>query len=262
MKTICTLILFILLQSILAQKTVEVDLKRHFDKYNVNGCFVLFDQAKNEYLKHNIARCDSGFIPASTFKIPHSLIALEEQIISDTTQIIKWNGYNWPYQAWNKDQNLKSAIKFSCVWFYEEIAKQIEVSTYNRYLQLFNYGNKDISVGSPTRFWLSGSLKISAMQQVDFLSKFYNNEFAGISDKSTNSVKSIIVQQHNKQYKLSVKTGRGNIDGNFDIFWYVGYVEQNNNVYFFAMNYTANATRNVSGARQKLPNPYYRNYFN
>jgi hypothetical protein len=58
----------------------------HFS-YAFDGCFVLFNQAENEFIKYNPELCDTGYIPASTFKIPHSLIALEEGAIKDANQV-------------------------------------------------------------------------------------------------------------------------------------------------------------------------------
>lgn len=81
-----------------------MNFKTHFDKYGVKGCFVLFDQAENEYIRYNSGLCDTGYIPASTFKIPNALIALEEGIIRDTNQIVKWDGHEWPVKTWNRDQ--------------------------------------------------------------------------------------------------------------------------------------------------------------
>jgi beta-lactamase class D len=93
-------------QIVSSQKMIEKDFKAQFDKYGVKGCFVLFNQADNEFVRYNPGLCDSGYIPASTFKIPNALIALEEGIIKDTSQIIKWDGHEWPNNTWNCVQSL------------------------------------------------------------------------------------------------------------------------------------------------------------
>ncbi|MCG8701734.1 MAG: hypothetical protein MI922_27020, partial [Bacteroidales bacterium] len=155
------------------QDNIEKDLGALFNKYEINGSFVLFNQSENKYIRHNSTFCDSGFIPASTFKIPNALIALEEKVITDTLQVIKWDGREHPVSQWNRDQTLKTAIKYSCVWAFVNIATQIETETYKKYIQKFRYGNQDIK-GLSNRFWLQGKLRISANQQVEFLRKMYN----------------------------------------------------------------------------------------
>jgi beta-lactamase class D len=140
----------LILQSGFSQRIVEKDLKTQFSKYGVDGCFVLYYETDNEFVRYNAGLCDSGFIPASTFKIPHSLIALEEGIIKDTSQIIPWDGHEWPNKPWNQDQTLRTAMKYSCVWVYSGFTAQIDIEKYDHYIKLFDYGNKDLT-GQPSR---------------------------------------------------------------------------------------------------------------
>lgn len=216
------------------QETHEINFKKHFNKYGVNGCFALYDQSGNTYIKYNSSRCDSGYIPASTFKIPNSLIALEEKVIMDTNQIIKWDGYEWPNKSWNQDQTLKTAVTYSCVWVFEDIAEEIGLEKYTHYITLFDYGNKDVK-GPPNRFWLDGQIRISANQQLEFLRRFYNYNLE-ISHQSTDIVKDIIVREVKNNYTLSGKSGSGRISDSTMIFWLVGYIETENKPYFYALN--------------------------
>jgi beta-lactamase class D len=221
-----------------AQKVTEINLKSNFDKYGVAGCFVLFSQTDNEFFRYNPSLCDSGYIPASTFKIPNSLIALEEGIIKDTNQIIKWDGHQWPNKSWNQDQTLKTAMKFSRVWVYSKFAEQIGINKYYDYVKSFDYGNKNLT-GQPSRFWLAGLLKITANQQIEFLRKFYNYNLP-VSRHSIDIVKNIIVLDQTDKYKLSGKTGGGMLSDTEYIMWLVGYLETNNKLYFYAMNFKTN----------------------
>ena len=77
-KQFLLIILILSIKPGFAQKVTEMNFKPQFDKYGVPGCFVLFDQSGNNYIRYNSGLCDSGYIPASTFKIPNSLIALDE----------------------------------------------------------------------------------------------------------------------------------------------------------------------------------------
>lgn len=252
MKPILLLVLTgLVFQAGFSQKPTEADFKSVFDRYGVDGCFVLYNQTDNEYIRYNSSLCDTGYIPASTFKIPHSIIALEEGVIQDTNQLIKWDGHEWPNKPWNHDQTLKTAMKYSCVWVYVGFAKQIELKKYQEYINSFNYGNKNL-IGQPTRFWLAGLLRISANQQVDFLSRFYNYELPDISRRSIDIVKDLIVIEQTTNYRLSGKTGGGMLTDTDYIMWLVGYLEKDNNVYFYAMNFKSNDFNATGSTRYSI----------
>ncbi len=65
------------------------------------------------------------FLPASTFKIPNTLIALEEGVIQNEKDIIEWDGEDKGWSQWNKDQSLETAFPLSCIWFYQELASRV-----------------------------------------------------------------------------------------------------------------------------------------
>jgi len=230
-----------------AQKVIEKDFKAQFDKYGADGCFVLYSQVENECMRYNPGLCDSGYIPASTFKIPNSLIALEEGVIMDTSQIIKWDGHEWPNKLWNQDQTLKTAIKYSCVWVYTGFAEQIGIDKYYNYVKSFDYGNKNLT-GPPSRFWLAGLLRISANQQIDFLRKFYNYNLP-VSRRTIEIVKDLIVLEQTDSYILSGKSGGGMLTDTDYIMWMVGYLEKDNKQYFYAMNFKTDDFNKMSQAR-------------
>jgi beta-lactamase class D len=240
-----------------SQKVIQKNFKSIFDKYGVDGCFVAYNQADNEYIKYNPDLCDTGYIPASTFKIPNSLIALEEGIVKDTNQIIKWDGHEWPNKLWNQDQNLRTAIKYSCIWVYFGFAEQVGIKKYQDYINSFNYGNKNLT-GPPTRFWLTGPFRISANQQVDFLRKFYNYGLPKISRQSIDIVKDIIILEQNGNYKLSGKTGGGILTATDYIMWLVGYVEKDNKPYFYALNFKTKDFNKTSELRYKITKDIFR----
>jgi beta-lactamase class D len=206
-----------------------------FKKYGVDGCFVLYDKSAGAYFYDNQERCDSPYLPASTFKIPNSIIALEENLIFDTLQIVRWDSTDWPVKTWNHDQTMSTAMRYSCVWFYVKIAEQVGISKYEKYLYSFDYGNK--KTGHPqNKFWLSGDIRISANQQIDFLQKFYEGRLP-VSKRSIDIVKKIMVLERTKDYTLSGKTGGTDFDDHHSIMWLVGYVEREKKVFFYAMNF-------------------------
>src|SRR6266446_5979649 len=65
--------------------------KKYFDEYHVTGCIEIYDLNKLKFIDYNADRCAQRFIPASTFKICNSLIALETKTIPDTSYVFKWD---------------------------------------------------------------------------------------------------------------------------------------------------------------------------
>jgi beta-lactamase class D len=210
---------------------------------DTKGAFVLYDLKNDRYIRYNERRCRERFSPKSTFKIPNSLIGLETGVIRDADFVIPWNREkyppqdNWdqePFKHWAQDHVLRSAIKYSVVWYYRELALRVGQQRMKKYVKAFAYGNEDIS-GGIDNFWLGGGLKISADEQVEFLKKFYAGRLP-VSQRSTAIVKDILVLEKTPAYTLSAKTGGGSIAEGTYIGWFVGYLETQGNVYFFACN--------------------------
>lgn len=134
---------------------------------------------------------------------------------------------------WNKDQNLKTALPLSCVWFYQELAKKVGIEKYSEYLNQINYGNKKVGTKADN-FWLEGDIRISAKEQIDFLKKVYNEEY-NFEEDYYKILKDLMIEEKNAEYTLSGKTGRAQRI-NPQIGWYVGYVETAKDTWFFACN--------------------------
>ena len=223
------------------------------------GAFVLYDMNNNRYVRYNRQRCRERFSPKSTFKIPNSLIGLETGVIRDAEFVIQWNREKYPPQAnwnqepfvhWGKDQTLRSALKYSVVWYYRELALGVGSQKMKKYVKAFDYGNKDVS-GRVDNFWLNNVLKISADEQVEFLKAFYSGRLP-VSKRSTEIVKDILVFEQTPTYKLSAKTGGGPIDEGVYIGWFVGYLEAQENVYFFAINIEGASFEDIRDKRIEL----------
>ena len=125
------------------------------------------------------------------------------------------------------------------------------------FVKKFDYGNCDISSGLDN-FWLNGSIKISAIEQVDFLKKFFHKKL-DVSEKNIEAVKSILIQEKNETYKLSYKTGTGRIgNGSKFLGWLVGYIEKADNVYFFALNLEGDDFDKLVNARIEIAMNFFR----
>jgi beta-lactamase class D len=209
----------------------------------MEGAFVLYDLKNDRYVRYNEPRCRRRFTPASNFKIPNSLIGLETGVVRNADFLISWNSQRYPPERrpntepfihWWQDHTLRSAIRYSVVWYYIEIARQVGAQRMQKYVTQFRYGNRDTS-GGIEQFWRNSSLQISADEQVDFLRRFYTGQLP-VSRSSTEIVKDIILLEQTATYRLSGKTGAAPRENGGTLAWFVGYLEREGNVYFFALN--------------------------
>jgi len=207
------------------------ELKKFFEEAKVEGCFLLFDLQTKKYVGYNLGRAKKPFLPASTFKILNSMIALETGAVKDENEIIKWDGVKRQFDVWNKDYSMKAAFADSTVWFYQELARRVGRDKMQKFVSRAKYGNQNIG-GGIDQFWLNGDLRISAKEQIDFLVRFHKYELP-FSRKTINTVKEISIFEKTDKYILRAKTGWAFED---KLGWWVGYVERGRQVYFFAMN--------------------------
>ncbi|MBQ5962628.1 class D beta-lactamase [Massilia sp. ZL223] len=219
----------------------DVDIGARFREARVEGTFVLLDGRSGEIRRHAPARAAQGFLPASTYKIPNTLIALEEGAARDKDVKLAWDSARAPRQpwwpaSWAQDHTLESALKNSAVWYYQEMARRIGPSRMQHWVDRFGYGNRDIS-GGIDQFWLTGGLRISADQQVDFLRRFYAGQL-GVSARTTRLAKEMLVLEETPDYRLSGKSGWAGFGApqQPQLGWLVGYLEREGEVHFFAMN--------------------------
>ena len=215
--------------------------KKHFDKYSVKGSFIVHDMNNDKSFVYDEDRVKKRFTPASTFKIPNSIIAIEENILKGAESIIEWDSVEYRNPQWNKDLTLKEAFRVSCLPCYITIADQVGEETYKKYLKLFEYGNQSTIVEMDNSlikkaFWVHGEIRISQEEQINFLRKLYDYKLPA-SKYAIDVTKGILVDEKTNQYTLRGKTGRGtDLLTKKEIGWYIGYLEKDGNIYFFATN--------------------------
>jgi beta-lactamase class D len=209
----------------------EVDFEAYFEGFS--GAFILYDPAGDHYLRYHPEQCAERLLPASTFKIMNSLIGLETGVVPDENYVIKWDGTEYPIPTWNRDHTLKTAFQNSVVWYYQEVARRVGREKMQSYIAEVGYGNQDIT-GPLDYFWLDGTLKISAEEQVKLLKRLYEGDLP-FSRRSMEIARKIMVLDKTDSYQLSGKTGSGQT-GELYIGWFVGFLEEGNNVFFFAAN--------------------------
>lgn len=220
------------------------------------GTFVLLDARSGETIRHNPERARTGFLPASTFKIPNTLIALETGVADGPNFFLRRDTIlapteSWWPASWREDHTLRTALPNSVVWYYQELARRVGSERMQGYLDRFDYGNADIS-GGIDEFWLSGGLRISADEQVDFLRRFLDGEL-GVSQRNTELVKELLLLEEAPTYRLSGKTGWASFDDPDipQIGWFVGYLERGEELHIFALNLRVRNDEDVA-ARQEI----------
>ncbi|MFN4798366.1 MAG: class D beta-lactamase [Pseudanabaena sp.] len=218
------------------QSQFSQNLAKNLQEAKSEGCFILYDLKRDRYIRYNSQHCQKRFIPASTFKIFNSLVALETKAIADENTVILWDGVQRRFPLWSQDQNMRTAFTRSVVWFYQDLARRIGNERMAKYIKAADYGNQDIS-DQIDSFWLDGNLRISPEEQIKFLIRLYQEDLP-FSPSVMKTVKDIMLIDRKDNYILRGKTGWGtNVDGMQNIGWYVGYIERDNNVYFYALNF-------------------------
>ncbi|HDB2438114.1 TPA: beta-lactam sensor/signal transducer BlaR1 [Staphylococcus aureus] len=213
-----------------------------------SGSFVMYSMKKDKYYIYNEKESRKRYSPDSTYKIYLALFGLDRHIISDKNSRMSWNHNHYPFDSWNKDQDLNTAIQNSVNWYFERISNQISKNYTSDQLKQLNYGNKNL--GSYKAYWLEDSLKISNLEQVIVLKNMMeqNNHFSKNEKKQLSS--SLLIRK-NENYELYGKTGTGIVNGKYNNGWFVGYVITNHDKYYFS---THLSDEKASGENAKLIN--------
>lgn len=232
MRTIILLFAFLYATHISAQ----IDFEKPFKDCQIDGSTTIYDYKNKKWLFSNNADAKLETLPASTFKIINLLIALETKVIKDENEVVKWVGttdttlYGYRPDIY-KDMTVKEAFEVSAGWVFIVLAKKIGKEKYQHYLRLCKYGNQNLSQ-KDADFWNFGAFAISPINQVEFLVKVYEEKLP-FSKRNIEILKRVMLTEKTDTYSIRSKTGWTRVSGN-DIGWWVGYVERNNNTYFFA----------------------------
>ena len=214
-----------------------VDLSTYFGEYE--GSFVLYDLENDAWSIHDMEHATLRVAPNSTYKIYDALFGLEEDIITPENSFIAWNGKTYPFEAWNADQTLQSAMNSSVNWYFESVDEQLGAANISNYIEEIGYGNENIS-GDFSTYWMESSLKISPIEQVELLTRLQNNSL-GFAPENINAVKDAICLCASDAGTFYGKTGTGRVDGQDVNGWFIGYIETADNTYFFATNIGADS---------------------
>ncbi|MBN2174475.1 MAG: class D beta-lactamase [Bacteroidales bacterium] len=213
------------------------------DSADVKGSILIYDPEKSLWLSNDFDWAAKGRLPASTFKIVNSIIAMETGVVEDDSTMFYWNGEKRRLPQWERDMSFRDAFHLSCVPCYQDVARRIGSERMNDYLAKFGYGNMKVDSSNIDVFWLQGDSEISQFGQIDFLYRFYSGELP-IAERTHQLMKNMMVLEENEKYRISGKTGWSIRDGNNNG-WFVGYLEKSGKVWFFATNVTPNEEFNM-----------------
>lgn len=229
--------------NISSDKIFTVDLSSRFSGYE--GSFALYDLKGGTWHVYDMEQATLRTSPNSTYKIYDALFGLEEGVIAPNDSFMAWDGTDHPFDAWNGNQDLLSAMRSSVNWYFEEIDKQIGSSAIQSYIRKIGYGNENVNTGL-TSYWMQGTLKISPVEQVKLLTAFHNNSF-GFAPENITAVKNSIYLLSSEGKSLYGKTGTGRVDGQDVNGWFIGYIETADNTYCFAAN--IRSEKNATGSK-------------
>ncbi|MDQ8181784.1 penicillin-binding transpeptidase domain-containing protein [Pelagicoccus sp. SDUM812005] len=208
------------------------DAQALLDESGYRGTLLIYDLAQDTYFASHPDIADERFIPASTFKILSTQVALQTGVVPHADTRLKWDGIERGRRETNRDLDFRDAFRISSVPHYQAIVKEIGAERMQAALDSIPYGNQDIS-GGITQFWLTGALRISPREQIEFLRKLYQNELP-FSSHAMESVKSMMRSPSEGDTTYHAKTGWAVLPENRNIGWWGGWAEKEGRILFFA----------------------------
>ena len=241
----------------------------------VETCFLLYDERDDRLTREPSEACSTRVTPASTFKIPHALAALDAGVVASAHQSLVYDGSPQYFETWKQDHDLATAMRDSVVWYFQRIAERLGRERERHYLKAFEYGNQDAS-GPLTSFWLGDSLRITPDEQLAFLRRFFEGRLPVRGD-AVRTVREILLQPEGRIVnamgahafaepwpagtKVLAKTGSAEDRGRRAT-WLVGRVERGERAWIFvslvvgsdepaaAMNLAADRLRDLKVLRE------------
>jgi beta-lactamase class D len=210
-------------------------------------CFLLYEVGVGQIRREPSSGCATRVTPASTFKIPHALAALDAGVLEGADTRIAYEGAPVSFESWRHDHTLSSAMHSSVVWYFQRVATRLGEEREREYLRKFDYGNQDPSSGLTT-FWLGGSLRISPDEQQAFLLKLYQDALP-VRARAREIVRAVLVQPQGKIVNaagthdfgaawpagtvVSAKTGSESDTSGTSTRWIVGHVRRGTRAWIF-----------------------------
>lgn len=228
------------------------------------NCTVVSDAASGQIISET-GDCDKRATPASTFKIALALAGFDAGVLktASSPKLPFREGYvDWRGDVWRQATGPRRWIKYSVVWYSQQIAQRMGAAAITRYLEKFDYGNADFSGdkgydNALERAWISSSLKISPKEQVRFLARMINYELP-VERKAVNLTKDIVeTVRLDSGWVVQGKTGLAfprRPDRSFDRArgwgWFVGWAVKDGRKLVFARLIQDESRQSTSAAKR------------
>lgn len=210
----------------------NLDLTNYTSQY-YDFSVIIFDLKNKHFFIFNDSLSKIPFSPASTFKIPNSIVALENDVVTDENFVLSWDSIIRSNPSWNRTQNLNFAFKNSTVWYFQEVARRIGYKRMTQGLQKIKYCDTSFKIDNDIdKFWLNGNLKKSSYEQVLFMAEL-SAKTIKLRKNTYQTIEKIMASDTISDSKIYSKTGWA-LEGNEDIGWFVGYVKKGTNKYAFS----------------------------
>lgn len=209
----------------------------------------IIKEAKSGDTVHQEGDCNVQVTPASTFKIPLSVMGFESGflVVENAPRLNYQSGDpNWGGQTWMQPTGPEEWMKYSVVWYSQRITHSLGEDRLKAYVESFGYGNADLS-GDPgkanglDRAWISSSLKVSPAEQVKFLRRLVNYELPVRKSAVEKTARITKMAQNTAGWEIHGKTGTafprnaaGIPDEARGYGWFVGWANKGSRTLVFA----------------------------
>lgn len=257
MKSIAVIALTLAGSPAFAQNWIErPDWAKTLEAAQLTGVVAACSYPEGRCQTSSLQRNQQRFIPASTYKIPHLMIALESGVAPAKNTVFTWDGKPRALKQWERDHTYRGLMQDSVVPVFQGFARQIGEQRMQAALQRLNYGNADIS-GGIDRFWLDGGLRISSAEQIAFLLRLQEKTLPFALEHQWRTHDAMLIEA-NDQYVIRGKTGYslGMPDTGDStkpgMGWWVGWIETGIHTHIFAANFDITADAQLP-LRKSLP---------
>lgn len=211
-------------------------------------CTLVVDAGSGAIVARRGDGCDTRNSPASTFKIAMSLMGYDAGILQDA-HTPAWPfkpGYPAWREAWKQTTDPTRWLAESVVWYSQVLTRKLGMARFQKYVDAFDYGNRDVS-GDPgthnglTHAWLSSSLQISPAEEVALVRKLVNGSIPASPRAREMTMAIMPAVQGADGWTVHGKTGSGDVrvasgrnDPDRQFGWFVGWAERGGRTVVFA----------------------------
>lgn len=211
-------------------------------------CTIVVDAGTGKTLVED-GDCKTRVTPASTFKMALAVIGYDTKFLKDAhTPTLPFKpGYpDFGGEAWKQPTDPVRWLKYSVVWYSQQITHALGESAVHDYLVKMHYGNADFS-GDPghdnglERAWIASSLKISPEEQATFLSNLVNRKLPVSADAMDKAMQVVETTPIADGWTVHGKTGMAfprkpdyTFDEEHPWGWFAGWAEKDGRSIVFA----------------------------